>query len=262
MLTIFHVSATLRHVKTQVPSLALSSDAFAPRAWHVAVAESSLRATSQELKATGLKRLLYAAAKRAMPCRIRASSPPALRCASWGVCVCADSVGVDSARFPDVPTESASGAASVPSGGAWLATTPFVGATRWTGAVIVRYTTNALLAIMITRSRAERQPGRFGRVRLMAAASSGSPGCASSAAYTSESAARASRRSPCSIAAHPAMMRLSRSDADELSGTSMDVSQSEIDATMRSSPSEKLRPEREYYPSHLEHMRLLGCPPL
>jgi hypothetical protein len=70
---------------------------------------------------------------------------------------------------------------------------------------------------------AERQVIRFGRVRLMLAASSGSAGCDGSTANTSDNAARASPISPCSIAAQPAITRLSRSDVkEELNGASID----------------------------------------
>jgi hypothetical protein len=52
----------------------LSLDACGPRATHVTVAESPASEMSRAPNAKGAQRLLYAVAKRAIPCRIISSS--------------------------------------------------------------------------------------------------------------------------------------------------------------------------------------------
>jgi hypothetical protein len=74
MLTIFQASSRFLHEKTQVAPLSDSLDGCAPRATQVTVAESSLREMSHDPNAKGVQRLLYATAKRAIPCRIISSS--------------------------------------------------------------------------------------------------------------------------------------------------------------------------------------------
>ena len=73
MLTIFQPSSILRNVNIQVPPLSVPLDGCAPRARHVTVAASPPREMSQEPNAKGVQRL-YAAVKRAIPCRIISSS--------------------------------------------------------------------------------------------------------------------------------------------------------------------------------------------